>query len=70
MRLVIALGGNALARRGKPLTAAGQRAQVRVFQGLLEGVLVDGHIDDGALPADGEEGVDLGGHRVRGVRQQ
>jgi carbamate kinase len=35
MRLVIALGGNALARRGEPLTAVGQRAQVRAAAAAL-----------------------------------
>jgi carbamate kinase len=33
--VVAALGGNALARRGEPLDAAGQRAQVRVAAGAL-----------------------------------
>ena len=30
MRIVIALGGNALLRRGEPMTAGHQRANVRV----------------------------------------
>src|SRR5215468_5662238 len=30
MRIVVALGGNALLRRGEPMTAANQRANVRV----------------------------------------
>ena len=30
MRIVIALGGNALLRRGQPMTAENQRANIRV----------------------------------------
>jgi carbamate kinase len=30
MRVVVALGGNALAQRGEPMTVANQRANVRV----------------------------------------
>jgi carbamate kinase len=35
MRIVIALGGNALLRRGEPMTAAHQRANVRVAAAAL-----------------------------------
>ncbi|MGH9317540.1 MAG: carbamate kinase, partial [Thermoanaerobaculia bacterium] len=35
MRIVVALGGNALLRRGEPMTAANQRANVRVAAEVL-----------------------------------
>src|SRR5918994_2056949 len=35
MRIVIALGGNALLKRGEPMTASHQRANVRVAAGAL-----------------------------------
>ncbi|HEX5015028.1 MAG TPA: carbamate kinase [Candidatus Limnocylindrales bacterium] len=35
MRIVVALGGNALLRRGEPMTAENQRANVRVAAGAL-----------------------------------
>ncbi|RYU12933.1 carbamate kinase [Nocardioides iriomotensis] len=41
MRVVIALGGNALLKRGEPLTAAAQRDNVRVAAPALAGVALD-----------------------------
>ena len=35
MRIVVALGGNALLRRGEPMTAENQRANVRIAAGAL-----------------------------------
>ena len=41
MRIVIALGGNALLKRGEPMTAGHQRANVRVAAGALARVATD-----------------------------
>src|SRR6188472_2437260 len=41
MRIVIALGGNALLKRGEPMTAGHQRANVRVAAGALARVAAD-----------------------------
>jgi carbamate kinase len=41
MRIVIALGGNALLKRGEPMTAEHQRANVRVAAGALARVALD-----------------------------
>jgi carbamate kinase len=38
MRVVVALGGNALLKRGEPMTAARQRANVRIAAAALAGV--------------------------------
>jgi carbamate kinase len=43
MRIVVALGGNALSKRGETLTAAGQRASIRVAAQSLAGLLEAGH---------------------------
>ncbi|WP_298864116.1 carbamate kinase [uncultured Sulfitobacter sp.] len=43
MRIVVALGGNALSRRGEVLTAEGQRASIRVAAKSLAGLLAAGH---------------------------
>ncbi len=43
MRIVVALGGNALSRRGEALTAEGQRASIRVAAKSLAGLLEAGH---------------------------
>lgn len=43
MRIVVALGGNALSRRGEPLTADGQRASIRVAAKSLAQLLEAGH---------------------------
>ncbi|WP_299732597.1 carbamate kinase [uncultured Tateyamaria sp.] len=43
MRLVVALGGNALSKRGEVLTAAGQRASIRVAAKSLAQLLEAGH---------------------------
>ena len=43
MRIVVALGGNALSKRGEPLTAEGQRASIRVAAKSLTGLLEAGH---------------------------
>lgn len=43
MRVVVALGGNALLRRGQPLTAENQRANVRVAARSLGALIRDGH---------------------------
>ena len=41
MRTVVALGGNALLRRGQPLTAAAQRENVRIAAGALAKIAGD-----------------------------
>jgi carbamate kinase len=41
MRIVVALGGNALLKRGEPMTAERQRANVRVAAGALARVAAD-----------------------------
>src|SRR6187401_952162 len=43
MRVVVALGGNALLRRGQPMTAENQRANVRVAPVAQEHELVISH---------------------------
>ena len=43
MRIVVALGGNALSKRGEALTAEGQRASIRVAAKSLAGLLDAGH---------------------------
>jgi carbamate kinase len=44
MRLVIALGGNALLRRGEPMTAQVQRANVRLAARALAPIVVDNQV--------------------------
>ncbi len=43
MRLVVALGGNALVKRGEPMTAETQRANVRRAATSLAGLIAAGH---------------------------
>ncbi|MBD3665402.1 carbamate kinase [Sulfitobacter aestuariivivens] len=43
MRIVVALGGNALSKRGETLTAEGQRASIRVAAESLAKLLEAGH---------------------------
>ncbi len=43
MLVVIALGGNALLRRGEPLTAENQRANVKIAAGAIADVIQAGH---------------------------
>ena len=43
MRLVVALGGNALSARGEPLTADRQRASIRTAAASLAQLLEAGH---------------------------
>ncbi|WP_299832199.1 carbamate kinase [uncultured Roseobacter sp.] len=43
MRIVVALGGNALSKRGETLTAESQRASIRTAAGALAHVLDAGH---------------------------
>lgn len=43
MRIVVALGGNALSKRGEPLSAAGQRASIRIAAKSLAALLEAGH---------------------------
>ena len=43
MRIVVALGGNALSKRGETLTAQGQRASIRVAATSLAALLAAGH---------------------------
>ncbi|MEO9826066.1 MAG: carbamate kinase [Paracoccaceae bacterium] len=43
MRIVVALGGNALSKRGETLTAEGQRASIRVAAQSLAKLLEAGH---------------------------
>ena len=60
MRVVVALGGNALLKRGEPMTAENQRTNVRsaapalasvaILAGLALGILADGQ----AKAADGQ----------------
>ncbi len=41
MRILVALGGNALLRRGQPMTAENQRANVRIEAERIKEVAVD-----------------------------
>ena len=43
MRIVVALGGNALSKRGEALTAQAQRASIRVAAASLARLLEEGH---------------------------
>ncbi|MEI5681776.1 carbamate kinase [Mesorhizobium sp. CCNWLW179-1] len=43
MRIVVALGGNALLRRGEPMTAKNQRANIRRAASALAELIADGH---------------------------
>jgi carbamate kinase len=43
MRIVVALGGNALLRRGEPMTAENQRANIRRAAAVLATLAADGH---------------------------
>jgi len=43
MRIVAALGGNALLKRGEPMTAASQRANVKIAARALAPLIHDGH---------------------------
>jgi carbamate kinase len=43
MRIVVALGGNALLRRGEPMTAANQRANIVRAASVLAGLVAEGH---------------------------
>jgi carbamate kinase len=43
MRVVMALGGNALLKRGEPMTAATQRANVRIAASAIAKVMAAGH---------------------------
>lgn len=43
MRIVVALGGNALSKRGETLTAEGQRASIRIAAKSLAALLKAGH---------------------------
>jgi len=43
MRLVVALGGNALLKRGEPMTAAAQRANIVIAATSLAALVRDGH---------------------------
>lgn len=43
MRIVVALGGNALLRRGEPMTAEGQAANVRLAAASLAPIVAAGH---------------------------
>ena len=43
MRIVVALGGNALLRRGEPLTEANQRANVRRAAAAIAPLCADGN---------------------------
>ena len=68
MRVVVALGGNALLRRGEPMTADRQRANVQVAAGALARIAAEHELvvthGNGpqvgllALQADAYEGVD------------
>ncbi len=43
MRIVVALGGNALLKRGEPMTAEVQRVNVRVAARALAALVAEGH---------------------------
>lgn len=43
MRIVVALGGNALLRRGEPMTAENQRANIRRAAAVLAALVAAGH---------------------------
>ncbi|WP_371349290.1 carbamate kinase [Ancylobacter sp. IITR112] len=83
MRIVVALGGNALLRRGEPLTAENQRANVRNAAQALAGLIADGHslivthgngpqvgllaLQAAAGPADGSYPLDVLGAESEGM---
>lgn len=43
MKIVVALGGNALLRRGEPMTAENQRANIRRAAAVLARLIAAGH---------------------------
>jgi carbamate kinase len=43
MRIVVALGGNALLKRGEPMTAENQRANIRRAAAVLAALVAAGH---------------------------
>jgi len=43
MRIVVALGGNALLKRGEPMTAENQRANIRRAAAVLAELIAAGH---------------------------
>lgn len=83
MRIVVALGGNALLRRCEPLTAENQRANVRNAAQALAGLIADGHslivthgngpqvgllaLQAAAGPADGSYPLDVLGAESEGM---
>ena len=44
MRIVVALGGNALLRRGQPMTAANQRENVKIAAQALAPIATDNQL--------------------------
>ena len=63
MRIVVALGGNALLQRGQPMTAEQQRENVRVAASQLAPVAQDGvaHVADAEPVHEHHPGPDLPG---------
>ncbi len=83
MRIVVALGGNALLKRGEPMTADVQRANVRVAATSLAALIGDGHqiiithgngpqvgllaLQSAAGPKDGNYPLDILGAESEGM---
>lgn len=83
MRLVVALGGNALAKRGQPMTAETQRANVRQAASSLAKLVLAGHevvvthgngpqvgmlaLQSAAGPKDGRYPLDILGAETEGM---
>ena len=83
MRIVVALGGNALLKRGEPMTAVTQRANVRVAATSLAALTLAGHqivvthgngpqvgllaLQSSAGPKDGDYPLDILGAESEGM---
>lgn len=83
MRLVVALGGNALSKRGQPMTAETQRANVRQAASSLAELILAGHevvvthgngpqvgmlaLQSAAGPEDGRYPLDILGAETEGM---
>ena len=83
MRIVVALGGNALLKRGEPMTAAMQRANVRVAAKSIAELIMTGHqivithgngpqvgllaLQSAAGPTDGHYPLDILGAESEGM---
>ena len=71
MRIVIALGGNALLKRGEPMTAGRQRSNVRVAAAALARVATDHElvISHGNGPQIGLLALSKGDGHIRIMRR-